>query len=188
MKAKSLVLCLLVLLGASCQEHPSDLDDILLQCYDSKYQEEGYDIRSIIDAYEKTLIKGGILRDGSGKSYLEVLQKIASDKDFRIEVPAFQNYDPWHKVAKATGVAVFECEYEMIESLKETDPRWQQVFGTAESPEKIQTPDQMYQAMAETLSEADLNSYYFRLKMFHVFDGANSEWGKQSSMPSGSTK
>ena len=187
MKAKSFLLCVLVLLGTSCQEQTSELDGILLQCYDSKYQQEGHDIKSIIDAYEKELIREGILKDGSGKAYLEVLQKIASHKDYRIQATTFQQYDPWNKVDKKTGVAVFECEYQMIESLKEKDPRWQQVFGTSEPPEKIQTPDQMYRAMAETLSEADLNSYYFRLKMFQVFDGVNTKWGKPTSMPSDPT-
>lgn len=180
-KAKSIAICLLVLLGTSCQEQPSDLDAILLQCYDLKYQEAGYDIRSIIDTYEKALIKGGSLRDGSGKSYLEAMQKIASDKDFRIQAAKFQEYDPWHKVAKETGVAVFECEYEMIESLKQTDSKWQKVFGTSESP------DQMYQAMVENLSENDLNSYYFKLKMFQVFDGVNSQWRNPSTVPSDAT-
>lgn len=180
-KAKSIAICLLVLLGTSCQEQPSDLDAILLQCYDLKYQEAGYDIRSIIDTYEKALIKGGSLRDGSGKSYLEAMQKIASDKDFRIQAAKFQEYDPWHKVAKETGVAVFECEYEMIESLKQTDYKWQKVFGTSESP------DQMYQAMVENLSENDLNSYYFKLKMFQVFDGLNSQWRNPSTVPSDAT-
>lgn len=180
-KAKSIAICLLVLLGTSCQEQPSDLDAILLQCYDLKYQEAGYDIRSIIDTYEKALIKGGSLRDGSGKSYLEAMQKIASDKDFRIQAAKFQEYDPWHKVAKETGVAVFECEYEMIESLKQTDSKWQKVFGTSESP------DQMYQAMVENLSENDLNSYYFKLKMFQVFDGMNSQWRNPSTVPSDAT-
>jgi len=183
-----MAICLLMLLGTSCQEQPSDLDAILLQCYDSKYQEEGYDIRSIIDAYEKVLIKGGILRDGSGKSYLEVMQKIASDKGFRIQAATFQEYDPWHKVPKETGVAVFECEYKMIESLGEKDSRWQKVFGTSESPEKIQSPDQTYQAIVENLLENDLNSYYFKLKMFNLFDLANPKWGNQSLTPPASTE
>ena len=115
------------------------------------------------------------------------MQKIASDKDFRIQAATFQEYDPWHEVPKETGVAVFECEYEMIESFGEKDSKWQKVFGTSESHEKIQSPDQMYQAMVENLSENDLNSYYFKLKMFQVFDGVNSKWRNPSTVPSDAT-
>ena len=166
-----------MLLSTACQEQSSDLDDIVLQCYDSKYQEAGYDIKSIIDEHEKSLIREGILKDGSGKSYLEVLQKVNSDPDFRIEAPTFMEKDPWHKVDKKTGVAVFDCELEMIESLKEKDPRWQKVFS---EPGSTENPDQMYQAIVETMTEEDLNSYHFRLKMFQVFDGVNSKWGNRS--------
>lgn len=176
MKDKIIYACILLLLSTSCQQRSSDLDDIVMQCYDATYKKEGYDIKSIIDDYERLLIQQGVLEDGSGESYLEVWQKMGSDKDFRIEVPAFRQYDPWHKVDRQTGIAVFECEYEMIEVLQEKDPRWQQVFGTSKSPESMKNPAQMYQAMIETMSEEDFNSYYFRLKMFQALDGVNSEF------------
>ncbi len=170
MKKKFLYLCILVLLSNACQKRSSDLDDILLQCYEATYQKEGYDIKSIIDDYERLLIQQGVLEDGSGASYLEVWQKIASDDSFRIEVPPFREYDPWHKVDRQTGVAVKECEYEMIASLQEKDPKWQQVFGPSEAAEN---PAQVYEAMVENMSDEDLNSYYFRLKMFDLFDLVN---------------
>jgi hypothetical protein len=62
----------------------------------------------------------------------------------------------------------------MIEIAKQKDPKWKRLsnFG---SPEIKENPDLMYQAMAEDLSEDDLNSYYFRLKMFQLFDMVNSK-------------
>ena len=187
MKDKILFICFLLLLSISCQEQSSDLDDIMLQCYDTKYQEVGYDIKTTIEDYEKLLVKDGVLKDDSGKSYLEVAQKIASDKDFLITSSAFQGYDPWHKVDKETGMAVFECEYEMIQLLKEKDSKWQKVFDNFESPELKENPELFYQVMEETLSETDLNSYYFRLKMFQLFDMANSKRRNRPSLPPVST-
>jgi hypothetical protein len=177
-----------VFFSTSCKKQTFQVDDIILQCYDSKYQEEGYDIKTIIEDYEKLLVKEGILRDDSGKSYLQVYQKIASDKDFRIKSATFQEFDPWNKVDKQIGVAVFMCEYEMIELAKEKDSKWLRISPNYESPESVENPDQVYQAMVETLSENELNSYYFRLKMFHLFDMVNSKWGNQSLMPSVSTE
>jgi hypothetical protein len=172
-KKKFLYLCFLALLSTACQKRSSELDVIILQCYDPTYQEAGYDIKSIIDDYEGLLIQQGVLEDGSGESYLEVWEKINSDKGFRIEVPAFRQYDPWHKVDKQNGVAVKECAYEMIASLQEKDSRWQQVFGPSEAAESTENPAQMYEAMVENMSEEDMNSYYFRLKMFELFDMVN---------------
>ena len=187
MKHKIIYICLLMLLSTSCHEQTFQPDDIIIQCYDAKYQREGYDIKTIIEDYEKVLVKEGILEDDSGKSYLEVLQKINSDKDFRIKVSAFQEYDPFFKVDNETKRAVFECEYEMIELAKEKDSKWQKL-SNLESPEIKENPDLIYQVMAENLSENDLNTYYFRLKMFHLFDMVNSKWENRSAMPAVSTE
>jgi hypothetical protein len=175
MKNKILYICFLVLFSTSCKERSFKLDDIILQCYDSKYQKEGYDIKTIIEDYEKYLVKEGILKNDSGKSYWEVWQKIATDKEFRIKSSTFRENDPWHKVDKETRVAVFECEYEMIELAREKDSKWRKLLSNFESPEIKENPDQVYQSIVETMSEEDFNSYYFRLKMFHLFDMVNSK-------------
>ena len=185
MKVRILLLCSLMLLGNACQEPASELDQIILQCYASKYEAEGYDIKTIIDDYEKILIKEGVLKDGSGESYLAVLQKIYTDKDYRIQAPTFMEKDPYIKVVQTTGLAVMECEKAMLESLEESDPKWHRMLDS-ESPEIKQNPELIVEFMAEDLSEKDLNSYYFRLKMFYVFDGANAKWRKDSEMPAGS--
>ncbi|MGB5645800.1 hypothetical protein [Muriicola sp.] len=188
MKDKIVYICLLILLSTSCKEQTFQADDIILHCYDSKYQKEGYDIKTIIDDYEKLLIKEGILRDNSGKSYLEVMQKINSDKDFSIASSTFMDYDPFLKVDNETKLALFECENEMIELAKEKDSRWHKLSVNLESPELKENPDLIYQDMVEALSENELDSYYFRLKMFHLFDMVNSKWGNRSLMPTVSTE
>lgn len=188
MKNKVLYICILVLFSTSCKKQTFQVDDIILQCYNSKYQEEGYDIKTIIDDYVKLLVKEGILKDDSSKSYLQVYQKIASDKDFRINSTTFQEFDPWNKVDKQIGVAVFMCEHEMIELAKEKDSKWLKIFPKYQSPQSVENQGQVYQAMVETLSENELNSYYFRLKMFHLFDMVNLKWGNRSSIPSVSTE
>ena len=188
MKNKILNLCFLILFGAACKEQPFELDDIILQCYEPNYQQEGYDITTIIDDYQKVLVREGVLKDVSGKSYLEVLQRIHSDKDFRIQAPTFQETDPLFKVGNETKLAVFKCEKEMIEAAKEQDPKWHKVFGNPGSPRAGESPEPMCRAMVENLSEKEVNSYYFRLKMFQVFDGVNSKWGNQSLAPPISTE
>lgn len=75
MKYTITFLCLLVLLSISCKKQTLTLDDILLQCYDPNFQEQGYDIKSIIDEYQQVLVKEGVLRDYSGKSYFGCLAK-----------------------------------------------------------------------------------------------------------------
>jgi hypothetical protein len=177
-----------MLLSSSCHERTFDLDDIILHCYDPTFQKEGYDIKLIIKDYEELLVKEGVLEDGSGKSYLEVWQKIISNKDFRITSSTFQEHDPWHKVDKEIAVTVFECESEMIALARETDPRWHKVFPSSDSTEGKEDPKLMYQAMVGALDDNDLNSYYFRLKMFHLFDMVNSKWGNRSLMPTISTE
>jgi len=174
MKNNVLAICLLVLFSTSCKKQTFQIDDIMLPCYDSLYQKENHDIKAIIEDYEKALVKEGVLKEASGKSYLEVMRKINSDKDFRITSPTFQEFDPFYKVAGETKQAVFECEKEMIEVAKQMDPKWRRL-SNFESPEIKENPDLMYQAMAEGLSEDDLNSYYFRLKMFQLFDMVNSK-------------
>lgn len=176
MKYHILSLCTFILLSTSCQEPNTELDAILLECYDANYQEAGYDIKSIIDAYEGALVREGILKDDSGRSYLEVVQKITSDRAFRIEAPAFQQYDPLLKVATETRMAVFECEQEMTEALKQEDSKWKSLDSILKSPKLQENPHLMYQRCSEVLSEQDLNSYYFKLKMFQLFDAANTQW------------
>lgn len=165
----------LLLLSISCQEDTFQLDDIIQQCYDSRYQAEGYDIKTIIEEYEKLLVREGVLKDGSGKSYLEIYRKIASDKDFRINATPFREYDPFFKVGNETKLALFECEIEMTVLAKEKDSKWQDIFGDSESTEGVENPDQVFQKMITAMSEEDLNSYYFRLKMFGLFDMMNSK-------------
>lgn len=175
MKNKIISICLLILFSVSCNERTFQLDDIILQCYDSKYQKEGYDIKTIIKDYENLLVQEGILKDDSGKSYLEVLQKINSNKDFRLNISSFQKFDPWYKVDKKIGIAVFDCEYEMIELAKEEGSKWYKLSNNFESSEFKNNPKLIYQIIEEALSENDLNSYYFRLKMFQLFDMVNSK-------------
>jgi hypothetical protein len=149
----------------------------MLQCYDATYKKKGHDIKAIIDDYEKLLVQEKLLKDTSGKSYLEVLQKIVSAQDFRITSPTFREYDPFFKVDNETKLTIFECEKEMIEvALKKKDSRWLKFSVNSESPGLKQNPGLMYQDIAESLTENDLNSYYFRLKMFQVFDMVNSQW------------
>lgn len=176
MKNRIVYISFLVLLSTSCQEQTFQLDDVILECYDSKYQAEGYDIKTIIEDYEKLLVKEGVLKDDSGKSYLEVYRKIASDKDFRINATTFQEYDPFFKVDNETKLALYECEIEMTEMAREKDAKWGAIFGNTESEKGVESPDQVYQAMIKAMSEEDLDSYYFRLKMFSLFDMVNSKW------------
>jgi len=180
MKIKILCIIPFILLITSCHEQPFQLDDIILECYDSKYQQEDFDIKTIIDDYEKLLVKNGILKDDSGKSYLEVYQKITTDKNFRIASATFREYDPWNKVDKKVVVVLFECEGQMIELAKKQDSKWINLFEKFESTQTKENPSILYHVMTENLSENDLNSYYFKLKMFHLFDMVNEEWNKQS--------
>lgn len=179
MKNKIIYICILMLLGTSCNEQTFQPDDIILQCYNSKYQKEGYDIKSIIEDYEKLLVKEGVLKDDSAKSYLEVMRKINSDKDFRIKSSTFREFDPFFKVDNETKLALFECETQMIELAQEEDSKWRKLSNFEETEIK-ENPDLFYTVMLENLSEKDLNSYYFKLKMFNLFDMANPKWGKHS--------
>ncbi|WP_188370559.1 hypothetical protein [Muriicola marianensis] len=186
MKKTLLPLCFLALVITSCQKGSSDLDKILLSCQDATYQAEGYDITSIIDSYEKELIEEGVLEDGSGESYLDALQKISTEPDFRISTPSFTEYDPFFKIDNATKMTVFQCEALKIETLKEKDPKWQRFFSNSKATENNKSPEQLVKAMRETLSDTDLNSYYFKLKMFQVFDGVNTHLRNRASMTSAS--
>lgn len=188
MKYKVSFLCLLVLLSISCKKQTLKLDDIILQCYDPNYQEQGIDIKSIIDEYEEVLVKEGVLRDASSNSYLEILQKMYSDKDFRITSRPFMDFDPTWPGNLQYHRAVFECELKMIDMLKKKDTKWHRVFPDADISARAQDPDLMFQSITETMSEEDLNSYYFRLKMFQIFDGVNTDLRNRSSMPHISTE
>jgi len=183
MKNRAVFILFLALLSTSCQVDTFQLDDIIRECYDSKYQAEGYNIKTIIEDYEALLVREGVLKDGSGKSYLEVYRKIASDKDFRINAAAFQEYDPFFKVDNETKLALFECENEMTASAKEKDSKWRDIFVDSESAARVENPDQVYDAMIRAMSEEDLNSDYFRLKMFRLFDMVNANWGKSLTPP-----
>ncbi len=188
MKNKFLYIISYILLITSCNEQSFQLDAIIQQCYDSKYQQEGFDLKTVIEDYEKLLVNGGILKDDSGKSYLEVYQKIISNKDFSIKSSTFQEYDPWHKIDKEIAITVFKCEHEMIELAKQKDSKWLKILSIFNSPEINENPNMLYQIMVENLSEKDLNSYYFKLKMFHIFDMANIKWKNQSLTPTVSTE
>lgn len=188
MKYKVSIVCLLVLLSFSCKKQTLKLDDIILQCYDPNYKEQGMDIKSIIDEYEQLLVKEGVLRDASGKSYLEVLKKMYSDKDFRITSEPFMDYDLTWPGNMQTSWAVFECELKIIDLLKEKDSKWHRVFPDSDNHERSEDPDLMLQTMTETMSEEDLHSYYFRLKMFQTFDGVNIALRNRSSIPPDSTE
>ncbi|WP_145758329.1 hypothetical protein [Sediminicola sp. YIK13] len=179
MKNKFLYIISFILLITSCNKQSFQLDAIIQECYDSIYQQEGFDIKTIINEYEKLLISDGVLRDGNGKSYLEVYKKVISDKDFRIKSETFQEYDPWHKIDKQIAVTLFECERRMIELAKKEDSKWINLFDKFEAPETMESPEMMYQVMQENLSEEDLNSYYFKLKMFNIFDMVNAKWASQ---------
>lgn len=172
MKTKFPYLILIGVLLTSCQKEVSDLDALLLPCFATQYQAQGHDIKTLVDAYETTLIEEGVLPDASGSSYLEVWNKIAEDDGFQIDAPAFRESDPMQDAGMEAIVSVIECEREKLGDLTEKDPKWKAIFGSPESQETM-TQQQVYQAMEEHMTEADLNSYYFRLKMFVVFDMAN---------------
>jgi hypothetical protein len=142
-----------MLFSISCKKQTLKLDDIIVQCYDPNYQEQGYDIKSIIDEYQQMLVKEGALRDASGKSYLEVLQKMSSDKDFRITSEPFMDYDPSFKVDMQTRWAVIECELKIINLLKEKDTKWHRVFPDSDNHERAEDPYLMLQTMTEIMTE-----------------------------------
>lgn len=182
MRLNILYVLILLLACSSCHEKKFQADDIIRSCYDSKYQKQGYDITSIIDSYEQVLLKEGILKDDSVKSYLEVLQKIQSDKNFRINSATFMENDPFFKVDNETKMAIIECEREMIGSAKEKNPTWHKL-SSFEAQDFKEKPEQIYQMIEENLSENDLNSYYFKLKMFNLFDLVNTNWGTSLQKP-----
>ena len=173
MKIKLLVTGLLTLSIMSCNDKPFQIDEVLLQCYETTYKDKGYNIKTIIKDYESVLVKEGVLNDDSGKSYLQVIQNIYSDSDFRISAPNFQDIDPFFKLDNKIKMDVIECEREMIELANQTDSKWAKLSGNFQSQETNKNPKQMYEDMVASLSENDLNSYYFKLKMFRLFDMVN---------------
>ena len=106
---------------------------------------------------------------------MDVFKKLVTTTDVQINAPSFQSSSPWKKLDKTVIVAMFECEREMLELAKEKDPKWQYLITLFESPEANENPEVLYQTMKKKLSEKDLNSYYFKYKMFTLLDLANKQ-------------
>lgn len=77
MNIKLLIFGLLFsLLSCSQKSVESKIENQLLQCFYQSHQENGIDVVKIIDRLESLFINESVLKDGTGESYLQIIQNL----------------------------------------------------------------------------------------------------------------
>lgn len=163
------LLFLLLLYLSSCNPKKERIENELMECVYSSYQDGGVQLKRMITDFEKHLVEEGFLKDTSGKSYLEIFQKIANNENLTY-TPKQSFVQEWQKVGKPPAQQVIACQLELLLSAQTT--KEQEINALTDS--LLQTKNVSASAMAKVflsvLEEEDFELDYYKFRFLSVFN------------------
>ena len=185
---KQIIIIVFLLTGLiSCGQRKDRIENILLDCLESSYNEIGVDLNSELNNLEKYLIENGILQSNSGQSYFDFYKRVAeiNDNPNELDIGKFENL----MKLKPNEYYLSSC----LENLKKIDSteimnskyyqmtsKMQEVVANGEI-----TPSSVANAIISVLKPLDFDKPYYRaIALLTILNTSNIETGiKRELLP-----
>ena len=156
-----------------------------MDCSYQAFADNGKAFRTLITDYENLLINEKILADNSGKSYRQVLQKIADGNEFN-KVPSKFFTDELQKIDKPDREKAQECQKIIVKDSTSYNMSklkgLEQAITNAENSNDIQ-PSLIAKDILKVLSEDDFELGFYKVRTFFLFNLIEPDSGISRRLP-----
>jgi len=185
MKTNILLNIIVGFLFTSCIAQNDRIENIIMDCSYQSFEDGGKKFRKLISDYENLLIKEEILADESGKSYRQVLQKIADRNEFD-KIPSIFFTDELQKLEKPDLEKAQECQKIIVKDstiynlskLKGLEL----AINNAQNSRDIQA-SLIAKDILKILTEEDFELDYYKLRTFFLFNIIDIDSGISRRLP-----
>jgi Biopolymer transport protein ExbD/TolR len=159
-------------LFTSCVAQNDRIENVIMDCSYQSFADNGKGLKTLIADYEKLLINENILPDNSGKSYRQVLQKIADRNEFdkipskffanelqKLEKPDLEKAQECQKIIVKDSAS---CSMSKLKSLE-------LVLTNAQNSADLQ-PSLIASDILKVLSEEDFELDFYKIRTFFLFN------------------
>jgi len=185
MKTNILLNIIIGFLFTSCVAQNERIENIIMDCSYQSFSDNGKEFRTLISDYENLLINEKILADNSGKSYRQVLQKIADGKKFD-KVPSKFFSVELQKIEKPDSEKAQECQKIIVKDSASYNMSklkgLEQAIANAQNSNDIQ-PSLVAKDILKVLTEEDFEIDFYKLRTFLLFSIIDTNSGINRRLP-----
>ena len=179
----------LLLILSFCKGTGQNLDreEQAFNCIEKVYQEQGFEITTIMKDFEALLISKKYLVDSSGKSYYNLLKQIIDQKEMQIDTSAsFVEYDHLLKISKEVNKKSSICSLTLLTPENGDKTKWQLVQEDIMRKFQVEPPRDtawLCKLLLKNLNYQDFNNHFYKLKAMLAIDLVNEKWGRRQMLP-----
>lgn len=159
------------ILTMSCQGQTERIETKLMNCIYENYEDKGVEFKKALSDYEKLLIDEKILKDGTGKSYKAIFEKIVMDDDFDYN-PSKSFLDKIIDIGMPQNESFKNCQSALREKSKNEFSKGtelQTVLDSIQNSGNL-TPSIVANGILSVLNEKDFELDYYKMSVFFLFD------------------
>lgn len=170
---KKLILTYLIfgILTISCQGQTERIEIKLMNCIYENYEDQGTEFKKILSDFEKLLIDEKILKDGTGKSYKAIFEKIIIDDDFDYN-PSRSFLDEIIDIGMPQNESFRNCQSKLRENSENKFSKGtelQTVLDSIKNSGNL-TPSIVANGILSVLNEKDFELDFYKMSVFFLFD------------------
>lgn len=185
MKTNILLHIIIGLIFTSCSAQDDRIENKIMDCSYQSYSDGGTELKNLIIEYENLLVNEGILADNSGKSYRQVLQKIANGNEID-KVPSKFFGTEIQKIEKPNLEKVQECQKIILKDSASYDisklKGIEEVVINAQNSNDLQ-PSLIAKDILKVLSDEDFEINFYKIRTFFLFGIFDTDLGLSSRLP-----
>ncbi len=184
MKINILLNIIIGLLFTSCVAQGNRIESIIMECYYQAFADNGKELKTLISDYEALLIKEKILTNKSGKSYRQVLQKIADRKEFG-KVPSTFFSAELLKIKKPDLEKIKECQKIIVKDSSLYDMSKLKGLEQIENAQYSRDlkPSLIAKDILKILTEDDFELDFYKSRIFLLFSLIDTDAGVSGQLP-----
>lgn len=185
MKTNILLNIIIGFLFTSCVAQNDRIENIIMDCSYQAFADNGKAFRTLISDYENLLINEKILADNSGKSYRQVLQKIADGNEFNKAPSTFFSAE-LQELEKPDLEKAQECQKIIIRDSAIYDMSklkgLEQAIDNRQYSGDLQ-PSLIAEDILKVLTEGDFELDFYKLRIFLLFSIIDTDTGISRRLP-----
>tara|TARA_R110002051_G_scaffold1113_2_gene5630 strand:- start:11 stop:916 length:906 start_codon:yes stop_codon:yes gene_type:complete len=158
----------------SCQGQTERIETKLMNCIYENYEDKGTEFKKALSDFQKLLIDEKILKDGTGKSYKAIFEKIVTDDDFDYN-PSISFLDKIIDIGMPQNESFKNCQSELRERAENgfsKGTELQTVLDSIKNSGNL-TPSTVANGILSVLNEKDFELDYYKMSVFFLFDTIN---------------
>ena len=170
---KKLILTYLIfgILTISCQGQTERIEIKLMNCIYENYEDQGIEFKKILSDFEKLLIDEKILKDGTGKSYKAIFEKIIIDDDFDYN-PSRSFLNQIIDIGMPQNESFRNCQSKLREKSENKSSKGtelQTVLDSIKNSGNL-TPSIVANGILSVLNEKDFELDFYKMSVFFLFN------------------